>query len=106
MMKEVVFELDRTAYDGDRAEYGSLSGAFSFSVDPSFLDEEPPRRIELRMTGRNAPSPARIIELGRLAESGDRATAYRAQAELEDIADGHWDGPRTDDPPKSWRSVI
>jgi hypothetical protein len=41
-------------------------------------------------------------DLQRKAKSLDRTTAYRAQAELEDIGDGHWDGPRTDDPPESW----
>jgi hypothetical protein len=41
------------------------------------------------------------------AKSADRAVAYRAQCELEDIAEfdvgvDHWEGPRTDDPPESW----
>jgi hypothetical protein len=47
-------------------------------------------------------------QLEKRAKSADRTTAYRAQAELEDIEcedlDGgvHWIGPRTDDPPESW----
>jgi hypothetical protein len=32
-----------------------------------------------------------------------RTERYRAQAELEDIADGHWSGPRTDEPPATWQ---
>ena len=32
----------------------------------------------------------------------DRNAYYRVVAELEDISDGHWDGPRTDDPPENW----
>jgi hypothetical protein len=44
-----------------------------------------------------------IRDLEERSRSADRTTAYRATAELEDIADGdHWDGPRTDDPPASW----
>jgi hypothetical protein len=46
-------------------------------------------------------------ELEQRAKSPDRTIAYRAQCELEDIAEfdvgiDHWDGPREDDPPKSW----
>jgi hypothetical protein len=43
-----------------------------------------------------------IANLRSLADSDDRVVAFRAQAELEDIDDGHWDGPRTDDPPANW----
>jgi hypothetical protein len=32
----------------------------------------------------------------------DRTARFRAQAELEDMTDGHWDGHRTDDPPVHW----
>jgi hypothetical protein len=38
----------------------------------------------------------------RLTKSQDRTERYRLQAELEDTEDGHWDGPRTDDPPPGW----
>jgi hypothetical protein len=31
-----------------------------------------------------------------------REERFRAEAELEDMTDGHWDGPRTDDPPPNW----
>lgn len=33
----------------------------------------------------------------------DRVRQYWLQAELEDIEDGHWNGPRTDQPPESWQ---
>ncbi len=32
----------------------------------------------------------------------DRTESYRLTAELEDISDGHWSGPRTDDAPDGW----
>jgi hypothetical protein len=38
----------------------------------------------------------------RLAAATDRTERFRLQAELEDTEDGHWVGPRTDDPPDSW----
>ena len=34
-----------------------------------------------------------------------RTERYRVQAELEDIADGHWNGPREDSPPDSWQDT-
>jgi hypothetical protein len=48
------------------------------------------------------PSKEYVSALEALTKSADRTTAYRATAELEDIVEGHWDGPRTDDPPASW----
>jgi hypothetical protein len=46
-------------------------------------------------------------ELEQRAKSHDRTIAYRAQCELEDIAEfdvgvDHWDGPHEDDPPENW----
>jgi hypothetical protein len=49
------------------------------------------------------PTEEYIENLRKQADSDDRVISYRAQAELEDIEDDHWNGPRTDDPPDSWR---
>jgi hypothetical protein len=38
----------------------------------------------------------------KLEQETDRTRRYRIQAELEDIQDGHWNGPRVDDPPAGW----
>jgi hypothetical protein len=38
----------------------------------------------------------------KLEQAADRTRRFQIQAELEDIEDGHWDGPRTDDPPAGW----
>jgi hypothetical protein len=48
------------------------------------------------------PSKDYILDLVRRSKSANRAVAFRATAELEDINDGHWDGQRYDDPPENW----
>jgi hypothetical protein len=38
----------------------------------------------------------------KLEQAETRTHRFQIQAELEDIEDGHWDGPRTDEPPANW----
>jgi hypothetical protein len=50
------------------------------------------------------PDSEYVKNLRKIADdpANDRTARYRAEAELEDMTDGHWDGPRTDDPPPNW----
>jgi hypothetical protein len=56
----------------------------------------------MESTTPDSPNAEYVANLDALTNSDDRNTAYRAQAELEDIEGGRWHGPRTDDPPPSW----
>jgi hypothetical protein len=46
-----------------------------------------------------------ILKHRSLDLSLSRTERYQAQAELEDLGDGHWDGHRTDSPPESWWDI-
>lgn len=89
------------------------------SIDLTFNNPDKPARIEQYNKGRvtniltglvfrvvpehKIPDDTYVADLqNRLSVSGNCTERYRVVAELEDIADGHWDGPRTDDPPENW----
>jgi hypothetical protein len=68
------------------------------------LEQEPFEDV----TGPPTSDSEYVQNLKRIAldKTLTREERFRAEAELEDMTDGHWNGPRTDDPPPSWWDIM
>jgi hypothetical protein len=96
-MKYILISVEDDKYDALLAHYQNLAKHPASSV------------VAVEVSNLEVPGPYSeyIHNLMRRSLDKDltREERYRAQAELEDMTDGHWDGHRTDDPPAAWWDI-
>jgi hypothetical protein len=108
-VKYILVSVEDHRFDALLKHYNNLAGhpASSVMAAAEFVSE-PSETARHRVTVPEQETEQETEytrNLKRIAAdpTASRTERYRAQAELEDMDDDHWDGPRTDDPPENWQ---
>jgi hypothetical protein len=65
------------------------------------MDKMMDKKTRRRQNNKIARYYTELLEI-QLQQETTVLRRFRIQAELEDIAEGHWNGPRLDLPPEGW----
>jgi hypothetical protein len=109
-MKYILISVEDDKFDALLKHFNNLAGhpASSVVAAAEFVtDVIPEARHRVTVPEQETEQETEYTQnLRRIAADTsplNRVARYRAQAELEDMDDDHWDGPRTDDPPENWQ---